>query len=565
VPDDADDDALGGGLAAFGKIASEALNWPAKDDQFELLPLSSVLEQVQNLYLEDVERFDKIADRVEKEERFIGDITVQLETFSSRISEEAGLPKEAKATIFCVPLEPAIFQGKTYASAYRDFCVTHQQFHRFNEKRGDSMLDFMLAHFMEETPHFERLNRGLRSKVLSYASGIESIYSMWEGNTFGRIYTLPGADLPKAVHVSAMHRLVDAIFSAGGFATIYAFFRKKLNPLEKFPLKLLYNIVMKDSKTLLQEFTQEFSRRLPLYDVEQVGGEAHNPVFRCAVCFDRYEFEARSGSKSAAEVEAASKALEFLLQHDNRRIALFIAKKLSSGMRRSRGPVVVHRKAVKMMDQLRTAVRASCPDQALLKCLTLRADASRYMLEDEATSESFSLCGSQLALIFDVEKYTSAKETYPTFNPQIVAMVRSTRERIYPRTKDRLSTKAYYDVIQALLYAEFLHGGFSAARDLFCRVSRPRSSNGILMGFEHFSPGVNYPLILQEFTQRDGGQRPVYEYLSVDPLRAHAPIYQCRASFKGVFGEGMASTKRQARHKAAHVLMAKLLKAQGDA
>ena len=161
-----------------------------------------------------------------------------------------------------------------------------------------------------------------------------------------------------------------------------------------------------------------------------------------------------------------------------------------------------------------------------------------------------------------MEVSADARKTYSTFDQPVITAVRLTRERIYPRTKDPLSIKHYSVVIQALLYAAFLHAGFPSARELFCRVSSRRTTNNVSNESPHFAANVNYPQILQEFTQQDGGQRPTYDYFFVDPSRLYAPTYRCRASFQDVFGEGLGSIKRQARHKAAHELMAKLMKAQ---
>jgi hypothetical protein len=107
-----------------------------------------------------------------------------------------------------VPLEPTIFRIRPYSELYRDFCARYKPHHSFNEKRGTALLDFMLAHFMEETPVSEQLNRGLRSKILAYARGIESTYSMRESNCLGPVYTAPGSDLPKFAHRSAIDRLI---------------------------------------------------------------------------------------------------------------------------------------------------------------------------------------------------------------------------------------------------------------------------------------------------------------------------------------------------------------------
>jgi hypothetical protein len=235
-------------------------------------------------------------------------------------------------------------------------------------------------------------------------------------------------------------------------------------------------VILTDSKTTLQEFTQEFFRRLPQYDTSQIGCATHMPVFRCALRFEGYEFGACASSKFDAEIEAASKAIEFLLKNDRKRISLLLAKRLSAGMRRSKGLAVSFRYLAGTLNPLRKAVGASCRDEAMVRCLTLRADASRFIRHQVATGEDFSFCGSYLAWVFDLENSVTDRKTYATFRGQIVALVREIRERLFPRTRDIISTTGYYDAVQALLYAEFRHGGFEAARKCFARVSVPRTT-----------------------------------------------------------------------------------------
>ena len=105
---------------------------------------------------------------------------------------------------------------------------------------------------MEQSIHFKRLNRGMRSRLVSYAGSLESIYSIWEANKLGRVWTLPRDTLPKMAYAAATYRLIDGLYSAVGFDGAYEIFQKHLNPLNKFPLQFLYNVLMSDPKTILQ-------------------------------------------------------------------------------------------------------------------------------------------------------------------------------------------------------------------------------------------------------------------------------------------------------------------------
>src|SRR5262249_7532737 len=135
------------------------------------------------------------------------------------------------------------------------FVAEHQEYSLLNERRGKGIFEFMLSHYMQESSQFTSFDRPLRTRVLGYAKTLESFYSIWESNKLGRVWTFPGANLPRNAYAFAHHRLVDAFFSIN-FAAANNFFDAYLNPLKKFPIQFLHNIIIDDPKTVLQEFVQ---------------------------------------------------------------------------------------------------------------------------------------------------------------------------------------------------------------------------------------------------------------------------------------------------------------------
>ena len=68
----------------------------------------------------------------------------------------------------------------------------------------------------------------------------------------------------------------------------------------------------KDAKTALQEWAQQRGLPLPEYTVASRHGPSHAPVFQIAVTVANHTGTGTSGTKRAAEMEAAEKLLGIL-------------------------------------------------------------------------------------------------------------------------------------------------------------------------------------------------------------------------------------------------------------
>lgn len=66
----------------------------------------------------------------------------------------------------------------------------------------------------------------------------------------------------------------------------------------------------KDPVSNLQEIIQSKSKKLPIYEIIQIGGNSHQPIFEAVVKFDDKEFKATGSSKKEAQKNAANTALE---------------------------------------------------------------------------------------------------------------------------------------------------------------------------------------------------------------------------------------------------------------
>jgi len=108
----------------------------------------------------------------------------------------------------------------------------------------------------------------------------------------------------------AFEATIGAIYLDGGMATVNAI----LNNLYEDLLNTIKPYGVKDSKTLLQEALQKMNLALPVYDLVDQSGEAHNLTFTvtCKVTGIDTLFTASGDSRKKAEQIAAALAFEAL-------------------------------------------------------------------------------------------------------------------------------------------------------------------------------------------------------------------------------------------------------------
>jgi dsRNA-specific ribonuclease len=527
------------------------------NDELKLIPLSELLESLEKLHAKEISDSIASAELSEQIDHSFQEIEEAIQAFWERIRKLAELPDSKSHLFECVPLDDAIFDTDPRSDFHRHFLDTYKQHYRFNERRGKGLFEFMLAHYMQQNRDFQDFGRGLRSKILGYSGSIESLYSIWEGNKFGRLWTLPRNELPTNAYASASYRLIEALFSID-FETAYKVFVDYLNPLRRFPVQFLYNLITHDPKTLLQDLAQSSAlKTLPTYDVQRTGGEDHAPHFACVLAFRNKKFEASGNSKFAAERDAAHKAIEYLLTTERRKISRHIAGMIAAGMQKGNRATKILSVPVNKLTLLRKAVGTACDDAAVAKCLTLRADI-KSSSQSTAANEEFAFCGSWLAQAFLGEVSGNRPHGPMLLRAPILLCIKQTRSSIFSNTWKQLNEEHYFDIIQALLYAEFLRGGYSAAREVFdkCVSIALRDEASITKAFQ---ANVPYTTVLQEYVQQFGVHLPEYIYRQVEFNRkTNTPRFLCQATYREFVGEGTASTKRVARQKAAFSLLKKM-------
>ncbi len=200
-----------------------------------------------------------------------------------------------------------------------DEALTHPSFSKKNKSTNYQRLEFLgdavLALVIAETliKKYPDANEGELSKRQAYLvsgdvlSKVAAQINIGEVMKFSEGEKVIGGKDNKRNLENACEALIGAIYLDSGFKNC-----------EKFILQNWQNIIdenvetPKDPVSILQEIVQSKSKKLPIYKIEQTGGNSHNPVFEAIVKFDDKEYRAEGTSKKEAQKNVAMLALEEL-------------------------------------------------------------------------------------------------------------------------------------------------------------------------------------------------------------------------------------------------------------
>lgn len=198
--------------------------------------------------------------------------------------------------------------------------LTHPSFAKKNKNNnyqrleflGDSVLGLTIAEILiKKYPH---ANEGELSKRQAYLisgevlSQVAEIIGIGEVIKFSEGEKVIGGKANKRNLENACEALIGAIY-----------LDSNLENCQKFILENWQNIIDKSEETpkdpvsLLQEVVQSKSKKLPIYNIEQIAGNSHHPVFEAVVKFDDKEYRAEGFSKKEAQKNVAILAVEDLV------------------------------------------------------------------------------------------------------------------------------------------------------------------------------------------------------------------------------------------------------------
>ena len=200
--------------------------------------------------------------------------------------------------------------------------LTHKSCNKINYERlefvGDGILDYVVAlNLFQQYPH---LSEGELSKMRASLVNQEALVEIaFELELGQHLYIGDGEEKS---HGRNRHSIladsVEAIFAAISFDSSFEQSRAVIERLYKDKFKNVEKLLLKDSKSLLQELLQARKIDVPIYTVLESTGPDHASVFNveCEVPALSIKVTAKGKSKKEASQFAAEKILELIHGRD---------------------------------------------------------------------------------------------------------------------------------------------------------------------------------------------------------------------------------------------------------
>lgn len=195
--------------------------------------------------------------------------------------------------------------------------LTHRSHHENNNERleffGDSILNFVIAEALFQ--QFPRAQEGDLSRWRATLINRETLGKLGRAFELGRYLYLGMGELKsggserESILSCAMEAIVGAIYLDGGFiaarAAILHWYEPLLQTLADAPS-------LKDPKTQLQEYLQRCHLPLPVYQVKNIEGSAHQQLFIITCTVQDKQSIGKGTSRRRAEQAAAEHMLEVI-------------------------------------------------------------------------------------------------------------------------------------------------------------------------------------------------------------------------------------------------------------
>ncbi len=200
----------------------------------------------------------------------------------------------------------------THPSYYKDSKKITDKVNEFErlEFLGDRVLGLIIASLLFNK--YKNIDEGDLSKRYSYFVQKSFLYKISLELSIERIllynYKKNNKKMIISILSDSVESLIGAIFIDGGY-------RSSFNFIKKFWIKYLDIEIHKtmDPKTLLQEISQQKSKKLPEYKLVKKEGPPHSPKFTVSLkVLELKKIIAKGLSKREAERNAATIALNYL-------------------------------------------------------------------------------------------------------------------------------------------------------------------------------------------------------------------------------------------------------------
>ena len=184
--------------------------------------------------------------------------------------------------------------------------IEHSEFERL-EFLGDRVLGLVISSLIYS--RFVKLNEGDLSKKLSYLVQKNFLYKISTELSLNNILKFSfkkNERMNISILADSVEALIGSIYIDGGYKSASKFIKKFWEPYLDIQASNL-----QDSKTKLQEISQQKYKKLPNYKLIKKEGPSHSPTFTISLkVLNLRQIKAKGSSIRDAEKNAASVALE---------------------------------------------------------------------------------------------------------------------------------------------------------------------------------------------------------------------------------------------------------------
>ncbi len=193
--------------------------------------------------------------------------------------------------------------------------LSHRSVGRPNNERleflGDSIIGFFVADKLFR--RFPSESEGALTKMRASLVRENTLAAIARSLEMQPLLIMGGGELKSggfnrdSVLSDAFESVVGAVYLDGGISSVEVL----LLEIYKNMLESIKPAGLKDSKTTLQEFCQKRDFALPIYEVVEESGAAHDLMFTvtCRIPAFNYEFQGVGKSRKLAEQTAAAQAM----------------------------------------------------------------------------------------------------------------------------------------------------------------------------------------------------------------------------------------------------------------
>lgn len=215
--------------------------------------------------------------------------------------EEEGLPEMEESLLRQAFSHPSYVREQGWPSA-----ASNQRL----EFLGDTVLDLVIAQYLylhyPEEPEGKLTSRKAALVRGAALVGVAESLKLGDMLLLGRGEEETGGRHKASLLGDALEALIGAIYLAGGWGAAQRFILERFDEL----LQAEATTDSFDYKTQLQELIQSHGKRLPTYEVVNIGGPSHRHTFETEVRLgDRLLGRGKGFSKRTAEQKAAQQAL----------------------------------------------------------------------------------------------------------------------------------------------------------------------------------------------------------------------------------------------------------------